>query len=111
MAIKTEILGIRGMHCASCAVTIERSIKKVNGIINAQVNYGTEKAVVEYDNSKANLNNIKEAVKKVGYIVTDSNAKVEFIVTGMQSPHCEGIIKKSLSKTIGVSRVDISFIK
>ncbi|MBS3146551.1 copper-translocating P-type ATPase [Candidatus Woesearchaeota archaeon] len=111
MAIKKEILGIRGMHCASCAVTIERSIKKVPGIINAQVNFGTEKAVVDYDSDKSNINSIKQAVKKVGYDIADSNSKIEFRITGMQSPHCEGVIKKSLSKLNGVSRVETSFAK
>jgi len=111
MAIKKEILGIRGMHCASCAVTIERSIKKVPGIINAQVNFGTEKAVVDYDSDKSNINSIKQAVKKVGYDIADSNSKIEFRIIGMQSPHCEGVIKKSLSKLNGVSRVETSFAK
>src|SRR3989344_419254 len=111
MAIKKEILGIRGMHCASCAVTIERSIKKVPGIINAQVNFGTEKAVVDYDSDKSNINSIKQAVKKVGYDIADSNSKIEFRITGMQSPHCEGVIKKRLSKLNGVSRVETSFAK
>ena len=111
MAIKKEILGIRGMHCASCAVTIERSIKKVPGIINAQVNFGTEKAVVDYDPNVANLSKITQAVKKVGYDVANSNSKIEFRITGMHSPHCEGIIKKSLGKLNGVSRVEVSFVK
>src|SRR3989344_3109108 len=111
MAIKKEILGIRGMHCASCATTIERSIKKVPGIVNAQVNYGTEKAVVDYDPSVANLSKITQAIKKVGYDVNDNSSKVEFRVTGMQSPHCEGLIKKNLSKLKGVTKFDASFVK
>jgi len=109
--IKKEILGIRGMHCASCATTIERSIKKVPGIVNAQVNYGTEKAVIDYDPSVANLSKITQAIKKVGYDVNDNSSKVEFRVTGMQSPHCEGLIKKNLSKLKGVTKFDASFVK
>ena len=44
-----KILKIKGMHCASCATLIERKLKKVPGIINANVNYATEKASVEFE--------------------------------------------------------------
>ena len=36
-----------GMHCASCALTIERALKKVPGVKGASVNFATEKATVE----------------------------------------------------------------
>ena len=45
-----------GMHCASCAKLIERSLSKVSGVTNASVNYGSESAVVEIDD-KAELDN------------------------------------------------------
>jgi len=40
---QTQTFPIKGMHCASCANTIEKALKKVNGVINASVNYATEK--------------------------------------------------------------------
>src|SRR5512136_2435011 len=42
-------LDIAGMHCASCALNIENSLKKVDGVSRAVVNFATEKAYVEYD--------------------------------------------------------------
>lgn len=56
-----------GMHCASCAALIERKIKKVNGVKEANVNYGAEKARVVFDASQADEDKIKEAVKAAGY--------------------------------------------
>ena len=38
-----------GMHCASCARLIERSLKKTPGVMDAAVNYGSERAAVEFD--------------------------------------------------------------
>ena len=61
-------LMIQGMHCASCASNIERSLKKVSGVKEANVNLMLRKGFVEAED---NVNNeeIKKAVSKVGYKV------------------------------------------
>ena len=58
---------IKGMHCASCVLTIERSLKKVEGVNNATVNLATEKATVEYDPNKVTDEVLESAVANVGY--------------------------------------------
>ncbi len=60
-------LAIDGMHCASCAILITKSLEKVPGTKVANVNYGTQKARVEYDETQANENDFMDAVKKRGY--------------------------------------------
>lgn len=60
-------LAIDGMHCASCAVLITKSLEKVPGVKSANVNYGTQKARVEFDEKQANENMFIDAVKKRGY--------------------------------------------
>ncbi len=47
-----KTIGIKGMHCAACAASIEKSIAKVDGVSKAAVNFATEKAYVEYDPDK-----------------------------------------------------------
>ena len=42
-------LRIKGMHCASCAIMIEKTLKKSEGVSFAEVNYGTETARVDFD--------------------------------------------------------------
>ena len=66
---KKTILPIKGMHCASCAINIERNLSKLDGVKKANVNYGSEKAFVEYDEDKTNENNFAIAIKKIGYEV------------------------------------------
>ncbi len=66
---KKLILPINGMHCASCAVSIERNVAKVPGVSKVAVNYGSEKAFVEYDGSQADREAIVGAVRKTGYDV------------------------------------------
>ncbi len=63
-------LAIEGMHCASCAVLIQKSLEKVSGVKTAHVNYAVQKAHVEFDEKQANENALIEAVKKRGYGAT-----------------------------------------
>ncbi len=54
------------MHCASCKILLERSINKLDGVKNAQINYGAEKLVVEYDENKIQPDIIKKKAKEMG---------------------------------------------
>lgn len=51
---------IIGLDCANCAVQLENSIKKIEGIESASVSFITEKLVI-----KANKDSIEEIIKKV----------------------------------------------
>lgn len=58
---------IKGMHCASCVMILERSLKKVEGVSDATVNLATEKATVTYDPQKVTDDKLSSAVANVGY--------------------------------------------
>lgn len=60
-------LDIFGMHCASCSALIERSLRKLPGVKEANVNYGAEKARVVYDAVRVTIEQMKGAVKSAGY--------------------------------------------
>ncbi len=62
-------LTIEGMHCAGCAANVERIVRKVRGVKEANVSLMINKCFIEADN--ANLDEIKNAVKKIGYKVTE----------------------------------------
>jgi P-type Cu+ transporter len=61
-------LMIEGMHCASCASNIERSLKKVHGVKEANVNLMLRKGFVEAEDKVSN-DEIKKAVSRTGYKV------------------------------------------
>jgi Cu+-exporting ATPase len=42
------VIPINGMHCASCTMTVEDALKQTEGVIEANVNIATEKAVIQY---------------------------------------------------------------
>ena len=71
----TVILPIGGMSCASCAARIERNLKKLNGVTDAAVNFGTEKASVEYIPSLVDLPAIKKTIIDTGYSVIEVEEK------------------------------------
>ena len=60
-------LSLSGMHCSSCAGLIERSLKKVPGVKEANVNFAAEKASVLLDESVSPKQKLVDAVKKTGY--------------------------------------------
>lgn len=60
-------MAIEGMHCASCAVLITKSLEKVEGVKLANVNYSSQKAHVEFDEKIATKKDLISAVEKRGY--------------------------------------------
>lgn len=62
-------LTIEGMHCASCASNIEKSVSKVSGVKSCSVSLMLKKGTVECEDN-VNLEDIKKAVAKTGYKVT-----------------------------------------
>lgn len=62
-----KTIPIIGMHCASCAINIERKLKKVQGVENASVSYAQETAQVEYNPEKCDDQAISSAITSLGY--------------------------------------------
>lgn len=58
---------ISGMTCAACATRIEKRIKKMDGVSNANVNFALETIAVEYDDKQVATADMIAAVKKMGY--------------------------------------------
>lgn len=65
-AKRVELL-IEGMSCASCSAAVERTTRKLDGVLSAQVNLTTNRGTFEYDPSKVKLSEIKAAIEKAGY--------------------------------------------
>lgn len=70
--VKDEIsLTIGGMHCATCAMTVQDSLKEVQGVFDARVNFALGKASVDYDARIASQADLKRAVEEAGYKVLE----------------------------------------
>ena len=104
---KEANLQISGMTCAACANRIEKGLKKVEGVHEANVNFALEKTKIMYDPTKTNPQQFKEKVESLGYgIVSD---KAEFTVSGMTCAACANRVEKRLNKLDGVNKATVNF--
>jgi Cu+-exporting ATPase len=65
----TAAFAIGGMHCASCAVRNERTLRKIPGVLEATVNLGTRRARVEFDETAVSESALHQAIVENGYEV------------------------------------------
>ncbi len=108
MSEKQLIIPVTGMHCANCSATIERNLKKLDGVADTNVNYATEKATITFDPTALNLDAIIGKIEDVGYGV--ATAKVELPITGMTCANCAATIERTLNKKVpGVMNAAVNF--
>ncbi|MEK6982084.1 MAG: copper-translocating P-type ATPase [Candidatus Micrarchaeota archaeon] len=117
--VKKITIPITGMHCASCALNIERKLRKVEGVVTANANYATTRATVEYEETKTAPGNFKQIIENLGYgadiggnvgaIDQKGEDKLYLHIIGMDSLHCANIVEKALKRTEGVKKTELNF--
>ena len=105
-----ETIKISGMTCAACAQRVQKAVSKLEGVANANVNFATEKLSVEFDEQKASLPAIKDAVEKAGYgVIEDKNSnQVTIPIGGMTCAACAQRIEKAIEKLTGIIKVSVN---
>jgi len=73
----SKTLKIEGMTCAACAKTVERVTKKLDGVIESNVNFATEKLSISYEPSKVRISDIKKVIEKAGYKALEEEVTVD----------------------------------
>ena len=61
--MKETNLKIEGMHCAGCSTRLEKVLNNLEGVETAKVSLEEKKATIKYDETKINIENIKEAIE------------------------------------------------
>src|SRR3989344_3251305 len=61
------VLKVKGMHCTSCSILIDKLIGSQPGVVSIKTNYGAEKTALEIDETKITLEKIDELIGKLGY--------------------------------------------
>ncbi len=109
------IIRISGMHCVSCAQTTEDILKKQKGIIEANVNFATEKAVIEYNAEEITLERIAQLIREAGYEPIgvpkeeEKTREIRIQIAGMSCASCAANIEKALRKMKGVKSANVNF--
>jgi len=97
---------VTGMTCTTCARTIAKGLSHTPGVKQADVNFASEKASLEYDPAKVNLAKIKDTVSQLGYGV--ATKKSIFPVIGMTCASCVARVEEALSSVPGVISVSVN---
>lgn len=100
---------IEGMTCSACANRVERVVKKLDGVDNANVNFATETLSVEFDNTKLKNENIEAAVVKAGYGIKKNLKTYTFKVEGMTCSACANRVERVTKKLPGVQSSVVNF--
>ncbi len=67
--MEKKTLIIKGMDCASCAISIEKALKRTKGVAEASVNYATGKAYVQFEPGQIGMDGIEKKISDIGYEV------------------------------------------
>jgi Cu+-exporting ATPase len=105
-ATRQLTLPITGMTCANCVATVERNLKKLDGVRTASVNLATERASVEYDPELVDQEAMLERIRKVGYDVALGEA--DLLIQRLGDDNDARRLEKALSELEGVAEVSVN---
>jgi Cu+-exporting ATPase len=101
-------LNIKRMHCASCALTIEKALKDHSGVKEANVNFASEKAYLTYNPNVTNKNELIKTVRGTGYDAALETKKTIIRIGGMTCASCAQTIENVLKKTEGIIEANVN---
>jgi Cu+-exporting ATPase len=102
--VEKVILPVQGMTCASCVNKVEKALRSLNGVVQASVNFATERASVEYIPQVVTIRDFKRVVQEAGYQVLE-------VKVGDSTLREEDIVEKErLAREAELSRLKWKFI-
>ena len=108
--MEQEIFKVTGMSCAACAASIERVLNKMEGVESATVNLVAEELKLFYDNSKVDIETIKQKIEKIGFgLESYELTEKVYNVEGMSCAACAASIERILKKMDGVENGVVNF--
>ncbi len=96
-------VGISGMTCASCALRIEKGVGRLEGIRDARINFGTEKATVVFDPRRVDLGEIMDKIQDIGYKAVSDTMRLT--ATGQLSDEEAEEVARRLCALAGMVKV------
>lgn len=106
MTAKEIAIGVQGMTCAACSARVEKALKKQEGVIDASVNLLAQKANIEFDEGKINIDELVNTIEKTGYEVPLEQKTL--LIEGMTCAACSTRVEKVLNKVEGVVNANVN---
>ena len=104
---KQLTLPITGMTCANCVATVERNLKKLDGVQGAVVNLSSERATVDFEPSKLQLGDVIARVNRAGYGVATGEA--DLVIKRLSDDNDARRLEKALSSLEGVLEAQVNY--
>src|SRR5512134_1221079 len=104
---KQLTLPITGMTCANCVATVERNLKKLDGVSSAIVNLSSERATVEFDAAKLRLGDMIARVSRAGYGVATGEA--DLVIKRLSDDNDARRLEKALMSLEGVLEAQVNY--
>jgi Cu+-exporting ATPase len=105
-SLKETTIQITGMTCAACSTRIEKGLRKLEGVQDANVNLALEKSTIKYDSTTTNVEALQKKIQDLGYdVVTE---RKEFTITGMTCAACSARVEKGLNKLEGIKTASVN---
>jgi Cu+-exporting ATPase len=101
------ILPVTGMTCANCASTIERNLRRVDGVTQASVTLATERASVSFDPEKVDVQKLVERVRYAGYDVALGD--LELSLGRLSDDNDARRLETALRAAAGVVEAEVSY--
>lgn len=60
-------VGVNGMTCVGCEVTLEENISKIEGVVSVKASHKENKVTIAFDSTKTAIKTIKKTIKELGY--------------------------------------------
>jgi len=95
------------MTCANCVATVERNLKRLDGVGSAVVNLSSERATVEFDSAKLGLAEIIARVERAGYGIATGEA--DLVIKRLSDATDAARLEKALAKLDGVLAATVTF--
>ncbi len=104
---KQLTLPITGMTCANCVATVERNLKKLDGVQSAVVNLSSERATVDFEPTKLALTDVIARVNRAGYGVATGEA--DLVIKRLSDDNDARRLEKVLAKLEGVLEAQVTY--
>ena len=104
---KQLTLPITGMTCANCVATVERNLKKLDGVQSAVVNLSSERATVDFNPLKLQLTDVIARVNRAGYGVATGEA--DLIIKRLSDDNDARRLEKALASLEGVLEAQVTY--
>jgi Cu+-exporting ATPase len=111
-SLEKIIIPVSGMTCATCALSIEKGLMSRRGVVSADVNCATGKAVVEYDKNSVKVSELNETISNLGYEPQSDLEPIEkevmLNIVGMTCAACVQAVEKALNNVPGVIQATVN---